>query len=111
MRLRIGSNGAEAVSLIAPPGSDLRVAGAPGFVRPFGPGDADDRFTLRCVGRSCDGAVVDLVAGRPGPIELTVVGTRSGLPREAAPLVRARPALARPQYAPDSTIAYAKIRL
>jgi hypothetical protein len=35
---------------------------------------------------------------------LTIIGSRTGLPPQSATLVAARPALARPQYAPDSTI-------
>ena len=45
------------------------------------------------------------------PVEATVMGIRPGLPAAAAPLVRARPALAAPQYSPDSTIAVGKVRL
>jgi hypothetical protein len=55
--------------------------------------------------------VLDVVAGTATPIDFLIVGTRSGLPPAAAPLVRARPATARPQYGTDSTITYAKVRL
>ena len=111
LRLRLHTNGAESVNLLAPPEAQLRRAGSGGFVEPFGRGRSEDRFSLRCVGRSCDGALFDLEIGRRGPVEFTIVGTRSGLPREAEALVRARPGLARPQYGPDSTIALATLRL
>ena len=111
LRLRLTSNGSETVLLIAPADAALRVAGTAGFVMPFGPGQPTDWYALRCIGRSCDGATLELVVGRPEPVEFIVAGTRSGLPPAAAPLVRSRPALSRPQYAPDTTIAYAKTRL
>ena len=111
IRLRLEANGAEQVALIAPADAPLRRAGAPGALRPFGRGGEDDWYMLRCAGRACDGAVLDLVIGGSDPIELTLVGTRPGLPQAGDALVRARPVDARPQYAPDSTIAYRRIRL
>jgi hypothetical protein len=109
--LRLTASGSESVALVAPADAALRAAGGGRYVRAFGPAGADDRYVLRCIGRSCDGAVLDLVIGGTGPVDLMLVGTRRGLPPAAAPLVRARPALARPQYAPDSTIAIARIRV
>jgi hypothetical protein len=111
LRLRLRLNGAQSVTLLAPPAADLRAAGTPSVMRRFGAGSREDRYILRCVGRSCDGALLDLVIGSAGPVQLTLVGVRSGLPREAAPIIQARPALARPQYAPDSTITVATLRL
>ena len=111
LTLRLRTNGAESVTLIAPPDAALRAAGAPGFVRPFGPGGPDDRYAVRCVGRSCDGAVIDVVIGRADPVEFTVIGTRAGLPEAAAALVAARPALARPQYAPDTTLSVTRVKM
>lgn len=111
LRLRLAANGAETITLIAPSGSALRAAGSAGFVRAFGRGATEDRWILRCVGRSCDGATLDLATETTAPIEFTIVGSRSGLPATAAPLVDARPANAQPQYGADSTIAYVKQRL
>jgi hypothetical protein len=109
--LRLTANGSESIALIAPAEAALRAAGGGRFVRAFAREGADNRYVLRCIGRSCEGAVLDLVIGGTGPVELMLVGTRSGLPPAAAALVRARPALARPQYAPDSTIAIGRIRV
>lgn len=111
LRVRLATNGAENVALIAPASTVLRAAGSGGFVLPFGRGDAEDRWILRCVGRSCDGAELDILTRDATPIEFLVVGTRSGLPPAAAPLLQSRPATARPQYATDSTISYEKLRL
>jgi hypothetical protein len=77
----------------------------------FGRGGRKDAYVLRCSGRSCDGAVVDLLVGSRAPLPLTLIGIRAGLPPEGAPLLRARPANAQPQYSPDGTIGVAKLRL
>lgn len=111
LRLRLAANGAETISLIAPSNAALLRAGSADFLQPFGRGDADDRWIVRCVGRSCDGAMFDILARGRAPSEFTIVGTRSGLPPAAAPLLRARPTNARPQYGTDSTIAFARVRL
>ena len=108
--LRLAANGAESVSLIAPADASLRRAGSGAFLPPFVAGGDDERYVVRCTGRSCDGATIELIVGRPEPVELTIVGTRAGLPPQAAPLVASRPPLARPQYAPDSTITLTKAR-
>jgi peptidase M28-like protein len=111
LRLRLAANGAESIALIAPAGARLRSAGTGAFLRRFGRGGAEAKYVLRCAGRACDGAELDIVAGAPGPIDFTIVGTRAGLPAVAAPLVRARPATAQAQYGPDATIAIGRIRL
>jgi len=110
LRLRLAANGAQSVALIAPPEARLRAAGAGAFVRRFGRGAEDDKYVLRCVGRACDGAVLDVIVGGTEPVEFTIVGLRPGLPPAAAPLVGARPATARPQYGADATLAIAKVR-
>jgi hypothetical protein len=77
----------------------------------MGRGRAKDPYFVRCHGRSCDGLRIDLLLGEPSPVEAMAIGMRSGLPAAAAPLVAARPAHSAPQYAPDSTIGMARIRL
>jgi len=111
LRLRLLGNGAESIALIAPPDTSLRAAGSGGFLRSFGDIERGGKYSVRCAGRACDGALIDIVVGTNDPVIFTVVGTRSGLPPAAAPLVRARPAHARPQYGPDATIAIARVRL
>lgn len=51
-----------------------------------------------------------LIAGQ-APAEATVIGSRSGLPREAAAAARGRAATAQPQYVPDSSLAVDRIKL
>lgn len=111
LRLRIAANGAESVALIAPADARLRSAGSGSFIRPFGPNDGREHYAIRCAGRACDGAAIDVLVGSAAPVDFTIVGTRSGLPPAAAALARARPETARPQYAPDSTISLGRIRL
>ena len=111
VRLRLAANGAEQVALIAPADAPLRRAGAPGQLRVFGRGGPEDRHVFRCVGRACDGATLDLLIGGTDPVEFTIVGTRTGLPPAGTALAEQWPEHARPQYAPDSTIAYARLRL
>jgi hypothetical protein len=110
IQLRLRMNGAETIALIAPASASLRSAGVEGFMRPFTPGSGDGRSFLRCAGRACDGAVLDLILDRAQPIDFTIVGTRPGLPPQAAALVRARPEQARAQYGPDSTITLGRYR-
>ena len=112
LTLRLRSNGAASVTLIAPPEASLREAGSGAFSGHFAAeAGAEPRYFLRCIGRSCDGAVFRLVSGSQDPIDFTIVGSRPGLPPSAGPLVQARPALARPQYAPDSTLTVGRLRL
>jgi hypothetical protein len=111
VRLRLAANGAQTVTLLAPAAANLRAAGSGGFLRRLDRGDERGEYRLRCVGRACDGAVFDIVLGTRQPVEFTLIGTRSGLPAVAAPLVQARPEHARAQYGPDATIAVTKVRL
>lgn len=108
LRLRLTANGSETITLIATADMRLSFLAGPGGRVGAGP---EPRVTYRCVGRSCDGATVDVLIERAEPVEITIVGTRSGLPPQAAPLVAARPANARPQYATDSTIAVERLTL
>lgn len=104
VRLTLGvqANGAEQVTLIAPAGARLRAPGTATALQPFG--DDRGRAFIRCAGRSCDGAMLDVVLPHPQSVTFTVIGSRAGLPPQASTLQRARPANARPQYGPDSTI-------
>ncbi|HYN46731.1 MAG TPA: hypothetical protein VES64_08575, partial [Allosphingosinicella sp.] len=111
VRLRLRMNGAESAALIAPASATLRAGGVGGFMRPFTPGAGDGRTFLRCAGRACDGAVLDLVLARAEPVDFTIIGTRTGLPAQAAALAQARPQHARAQYGPDSTITIGRVRL
>jgi len=104
--------GAEVLRLRAKPEAQLRAARIGAAAESFGTAEEDgDDFILRCHGRACDGARIDLLIEAPGPVEVTVMGVRSGLPAAARPLVAARPSNAAPQYSADSSIALARIRL
>jgi len=111
VRLRLRANGGEAITFIAPADAALRRAGIGPFVQRFGEGRADDRYIVRCVGRSCEGALIDLVIGRAEPVEFLLGSSRTGLPPQAAALVRGRPGRSRPQYTPDSMLTLRRVRL
>ena len=109
VRLRL--NGAERTILIAPDDARIRAAGTRDFRRPIDAAAEDGEYLLSCVGRACDGLMLNIVIGKSQPIKVTLVGTRRGLPASAEALVTARPIFARPQYAPDQTIVFARTRL
>ncbi|HEY4070548.1 MAG TPA: M20/M25/M40 family metallo-hydrolase [Sphingomicrobium sp.] len=111
MRLRLRANGSERIFIIAPEDAHIRSGGVSGFVRPIGTGDSGAKFTLSCAGRSCDGAELLLDQAGGGPTVFTLVGARNGLPQSAASLIAARPQFARPQYTPDETVVFTRVKL
>jgi Peptidase family M28 len=111
LTLKLASGGAETVLIRAEPEAGFLAARVGGRAMRFGGGREEDDFILRCLGRSCDGMRIELLLAAKSPVKAAVVGIRPRLPDAAAPLVRARPALAAPQYSPDSTIAVGKLRL
>jgi hypothetical protein len=107
IRLRLHANGAERIALTAPEDARIAAAGTAGFVRPIsGPNSAAGKFAISCTGRSCDGVELTIEQASAKPIDFTLVGARNGLPPSAAPLLRSRPANARPQYTPDEIVAF-----
>ena len=102
--LRLRANGAENLRLFAPEGADISSAGVEGFVRPIDRSAEEQKYVIECFGRSCEGMVLRIVTGSAQPIEFTLVGSTSGLPPSAAPLIAARRRDARPQYLPDARI-------
>jgi hypothetical protein len=110
LTVRIAANGNDEIDLIAPEDARIRRAGVTGFVRPIDQ-QADGRYSVSCTGRACDGVTIELVIGRLEPIHLLVVGSRSSLPPAAAALLASRPRFARPQYRPDASIAFGRVKL
>ncbi|MEP7130289.1 MAG: M28 family peptidase [Sphingomicrobium sp.] len=110
MVVRLRANGNDRVELIAPEDSRIRSASVNGFVRPIDPNESG-KYLIDCFGRSCDGAAITLVIGKTSPIEMLVIGSKAGLPPGAAPLLRATPQFARPQYNRDETIAFVRKKL
>ena len=108
--LRLFANGNDTIDLIAPEDAKIRSAGVDGFVRPIDPNESG-KYSISCSGRSCDGVTLRFTTDQPKPIEFTMVGARAGLPTSAASLLAGRPPLARPQYVPDGTIAFTRLRL
>lgn len=105
---RIFANGTDAVTVLGPRAAGLRAVRMGGSQRRMGSGDGD--YTVRCLGRSCEGMRVDVAMANPAPATWTVIGTRAGLPPSARPLITARPANAAPQYTPDAAIGVRTLR-
>jgi hypothetical protein len=110
LTLRVEANGSDDIEIIVPDDAKIRSAGVQGFVRPIDQNESG-KYYISCFGRSCDGATIQLTTSQLKPISAFVVGSRRGLPASAAPLLSARPRFARPQYGPDATIAFARIKL
>ena len=110
LRFRIEANGADSVTLTAPEDAQLLSAGAQGQLRSVGAKEGKGPYALSCTGRSCEGVVLEMVAG-PRPLDLTVLGTHWRLPPAAAPLLAAKPANAQPQYLPHATILVSRTRV
>lgn len=108
--LRLFANGNDTIDLIAPEDAKIRSAGVDGFVRAIDPNESG-KYSISCFGRSCDGVALRFTTEQPRPIEFTLVGARPDLPSSAALLLAGRPPLARPQYVPDGSISFTRLRL
>lgn len=109
--LKLQANGAERILLVGPADAHIRSAGVPGYVRPIADDVSDARYTISCSGRSCDRAELQIALHSAKPATFSLVGARDGLPDPAAPLIRARPRFARPQYTPDESLTISHLSL
>jgi hypothetical protein len=109
--LKLQANGAERILLVGSADSHIRSAGMPAYVRPIADDVSDARYTISCSGRSCDGAELQIALHSAKPVTFSLVGAHDGLPDPAAPLIRARPRFARPQYTPDETLTISHLSL
>jgi hypothetical protein len=108
---RLSSAGARSVVLQAPSKAMLRTVRSGNFTRPVSAAKGEAKYTIGCSGRSCAGAVFDIVLASRAPVEWSVIAITPGLPPEAQPFVQGRPDFARPQYTPDATVSISRIRL
>jgi hypothetical protein len=109
--VRLRTDGALGVLLVAPDGADIRSAGTAGFIRPIDRTTKKQKYQVSCFGRSCDGLVLTIVTGSRQRVKLALVGSRPVLPPIAKPLTNARPRFARPQYLPDQTLTISPVWL
>lgn len=109
LRFRLATGGADSITLMAPENAQMRGAGLAGEARPIDPAGSKGPYTLSCTGRSCEGAVLEIIVGKT-PLELTLIGTHWRLPSAAEPLLAAKPANAQPQYLPHATILGSRLR-
>jgi hypothetical protein len=107
---RIAMNGADDLLVYFAEKADVRAAGTGGSTVRLGGGNGKEPTYVRCTGRTCDGAVLELALGN-APVEAIVVGIRNALPAAAAPLIGARPATAQAQYSPDTSASWTKAAL
>jgi hypothetical protein len=110
LSVQLSANGNDDVELVAPADARIRSAGVRGFVRRIDP-EADGKYVIACSGRSCDGLTLHITIGKPQPVDVLLLGSRAALPPSAASLIAARPRFARPQYNPDASIAFTRVRL
>jgi hypothetical protein len=102
VRVKLDRGGADGLLLRFDEKVPVLAMGLPGKPRTIGK-DADKGPSfIRCSGRGCDGLEVELLFGTARPVEAMLVVQRFAPPREAAPLLAARPRTAQPQYSPDS---------
>ena len=111
IRLVLHANGADSIGLIAPKDAGIRAAGVEGSMRPFDRSAKQQKYYLTCFGRSCDGVALQIVTGNERPIDFILVGQRSGLPESAKALLAARRGNARPQYLPDQTLTFSRLKV
>jgi hypothetical protein len=109
IRLRVRTNGADVIDLASAKEGAFRAAGFGSELRSVGRVGGGS-YSLTCTGRSCDGQVATIITG-PEPLDLRVTGTHWRLPPAAAPLLAAKPNHARPQYLPDATILFSRLRV
>lgn len=107
---RMWLNGAQSLTLIADESAAILSAGSNGFVQPAG-SDAKGEYALSCSGRSCNGATMQFTTAAAKPLDITLIGSRPGLPSIAGRLLSERPRFARPQYAADSTLTISRLTL
>jgi hypothetical protein len=108
LTFRMRSGGADVVRIVGAKGVRFLAARSGATGRTYG---KEGEAVLRCHGRSCDGTTFDLLIGGTASVDVTLVGSRSGLPAEVQALARSRPATAQPQYVPDTSLAVVRIKL
>ncbi len=110
-QFRVTAPGATTVLIQLPPDTGLTGIGLAGAVSPIDAKPSYAPFALRCTGRSCDGAVVEVVRRGTTPLVVTMTAMYPGLPAEAKPLLAARPTDAAAQYTPDARYVIKRVRL
>jgi len=111
IRISLSPGGGDAVTIRFAKDTKLLALGLPGSVEPIPPSGEPEKPLLRCMGRSCEGLVVEFLLADRRPIEAELFSFRFSLPPEGRALAAARPKNAIPQYAPDSTITMSRVRL
>lgn len=111
VRLRLALGGGDALALRIDPKARVLAVGLPGKLVQIPPGKAGEPVILRCMGRACDGLILDIAIAGAGPAAAMLVTTRFALPRQGAALAARRPRDAQPQYGPDSSVRVSAVTL
>ncbi len=111
IRIALSPGGGDAVTIRFAKDTKLLAMGLPGAPERIPATGQPDKPLLRCMGRSCDGFVVEALLADQRPIEAELISYRFSLPAQGSKLAAARPKNAIPQYAPDSTVTLTRVRL
>ncbi len=109
--LALSPGGGDAVAIRFDESMQIVGLGLPGAVERVPSTGEPKKATLRCLGRSCDGFVIEAVFADKKPLKVELLSYRFGLPPEGSGLQQARPKNAIPQYSPDSTITLTRTML
>lgn len=111
-RARLRTNGVYRTTLRIPLSAAPVRAGFNGITRAFADaGEATDYVALACQGRSCDGALIEIVLGADGELgEWLLIGQTPGvLPKEAVRVQAARPDSATAIQFGDGTLSVGRV--
>jgi len=104
VRVAIDRGGADTVGLRFDKAVPVLAMGLAGQIRAISSDARPGPSSIACSGRACDGLVVEIRLAGQAPVKARLFGTHFAIPREARPLVEARPANTQPQYAPDNSV-------
>ena len=109
--IALSPGGGDAVAIRFDESMEIVGLGLPNAVERVPSTGEPKKATLRCLGRSCDGFVIEAVFTNRKPLKVELLSYRFGLPPQGRELQAARPKNAIPQYAPDSTITLTRTML
>ena len=104
VRLTLDRGGADAIGLRFAKDVPVQAMGLAGQPRAIPSKAKPGPSSINCAGRACDGLVIEIRLAGQARVKAQLIGTRFAIPTEAKPLIEARPANTRTQYAPDNEV-------
>jgi hypothetical protein len=101
--------GAAIVSIRFAKETKLLAVGLPGRALTIPADGLPAKAVLSCSGRSCSTLVFEALLGSRAPVRAELFSYLNMLPKEAQPLIAARPPHAVPQYSADETVTMKRI--